>query len=291
MGDGNEEVEDRMAWHRGIVLKSRRELSIMREAGRINALALLAAVEVVKPGVKTRDVDAAAAEVLQKMGAKPAFLGYPGPYPYPAVTTISVNDELVHGIPGERRLQEGDIVSIDCGSVVDGFVADSALTIGVGECSKEATQLMDVTLRSLFEGIHQMRLGNRTGDVSSAIQKYVERHGFNVVREYTGHGVGRNMHEDPQVPNYGTPGRGIDLKKGMTIALEPMVLAGGFETRILPDQWCVASRDGRLTAHFEHSVAVTKDGPFILTTLDDLDEEKTLHYNEYFVGRFEPALK
>ena len=280
-----------MAWRRGIVLKSKRELSIMRAAGRINAQALLAAVKAVRLGVKTRDIDAAAAEVIQKMGAKPAFLGYPGPYPYPAVTTISINDELVHGIPGDRRLKEGDIVSIDCGSIVDGFVADSALTVGVGECSEEAKRLLDVTFQSLLEGIRQMRLGNRTGDVSAAIQKYVEGHGFNVVREYTGHGVGRNMHEDPQVPNYGTAGKGIELKKGMTIALEPMVLAGGFETRVLPDQWCVASRDGKLTAHFEHTVAVTKDGPFILTTLDDLDEGKTLHYNEYFVGRLEPALE
>jgi methionyl aminopeptidase len=280
-----------MAWRRGIVLKSKRELSIMREAGRINARALLAAVEAVRPGVKTRDIDTAAAEVIRKMGAKPAFLGYPGAYPYPAITTISVNDELVHGIPGDRRLQEGDIVSIDCGSILDGFVADSALTVCVGECSEEAKRLLDVTLQSLLEGIRKMRLGNRTGDVSSAIQKYVEGHGFNVVREYTGHGVGRNMHEDPQVPNYGTVGKGIELKKGMTIALEPMVLAGGFETRVLPDQWCVASRDGQLTAHFEHTVAVTKDGPFILTTLDDLDEGKTLHYNEYFVGWPEPALK
>lgn len=280
-----------MAWHRGIVLKSKRELSIMRRAGRINALALLAAVKAIGPGVKTREVDAAAAEVLENMGAKPAFLGYPGPYPYPAVTTISVNDELVHGIPGDRRLQEGDIVSIDCGSIIEGFVADSALTVGVGECTDEAKRLMDVTLKSLYEGIHQMRLGNRTGDVSAAIQSYVEKHGFNVVREYTGHGVGRNMHEDPQVPNYGTAGKGIELKKGMTIALEPMVLAGGYETRVLSDQWCVASRDGHLTAHFEHSVAVTKDGPLILTVLDELDEEKTLHYNEYFVGRSEPVLK
>ncbi|OGO15330.1 MAG: type I methionyl aminopeptidase [Chloroflexi bacterium RBG_16_48_8] len=281
-----------MVRYHGIVLKSRHELSIMREAGRINALALLAAVEVVRPGVKTQEIDAAAAEVLKKQGAKPAFLGYPGPYPYPAMTTISVNDELVHGIPGERRLHEGDIVSIDCGSIVEGFVADSALTVGVGELSEEAKRLLDVTLQSLFTGIRQMRLGNCSGDVSSAIQQYVESHGFNVVREYTGHGIGRNMHEDPQVPNYGTAGKGLELKKGMTIALEPMVLAGGFETRILEDQWCVASRDGRLTAHFEHTVAVTRDGPLILTALDgDLDEGKTLHYNGYFVGRPEPVLK
>jgi len=281
-----------MIRHRGIVLKSNHELSIMREAGRINALALLAAIEVIRPGIMTKEIDAAASEVIKKHGAKPAFLGYPGPYPYPAVTTISVNDELVHGIPSERRLREGDIVSIDCGSIVDGFVGDSALTVGVGEVTEEAQRLLDVTLKSLFVGIQKMRLGNRSGDVSSAIQHYVESRGFNVVREYTGHGVGRAMHEDPQVPNYGTAGTGIELKKGMTIALEPMVLAGGYETRILENQWCVASRDGRLTAHFEHTVAVTKGDPLILTALDsDLDEGKALQYNEYFVGRSEPVLK
>jgi methionyl aminopeptidase len=280
-----------MAWHRGIILKSKRELNIMREAGKINAQALLAAVDVVRPGVRTAEIEAAAAAVLREHDAKSAFLGYQGAYPYPAVTTISINDELVHGIPGKRILEEGDIVSIDCGSIVDGFVADSAITVGVGEISDQTKRLLDATLTSLFAGIQQMRLGNRTGDVSAAIQQHVETQGFNVVREYTGHGVGRNMHEDPQVPNYGTPGRGIELKKGMTIALEPMVLVGGYETRVLDDQWCVASKDGQLTAHFEHTVAVTEDGPLVLTLLeDDLDEGKALHYNGYFVGRSEPAL-
>jgi len=280
-----------MTWHRGIILKSKRELGIMREAGKINALALLAAMEVVQPGVRTEEIEAAAAAVLREHQAKSAFLGYPGAYPYPAVTTISINDELVHGIPGKRVLQEGDIVSIDCGSIVDGFVADSALTVGVGKISDEAQRLLDVTLMSLYTGIQQMQIGNRTGDVSAAIQQYVESYGFNVVREYTGHGVGRNMHEDPQVPNYGTPGKGVQLKKGMTIALEPMVLAGSYETSVLDDQWCVASKDGRLTAHFEHTVAVTEEGPLVLTALDEnLDAGKAVHYNGYFVGRSEPAL-
>jgi len=280
-----------MTWHRGIILKSKRELNIMREAGKINAQALLAAADMVHPGVRTEEINAAAAAVLREHNAKSAFLGYQGAYPYPAVTTISINAELVHGIPGKRILEEGDIVSIDCGSIVDGFVADSALTVIVGEVSEEAERLVDVTLMSLYAGIQQMRLGNRTGDISAAIQQHVESQGFNVVREYTGHGVGRNMHEDPQVPNYGTPGKGVELKKGMTIALEPMVMAGGCETRVLNDQWCVASKDGRLTAHFEHTVAVTEDGPLVLTALDDdLDEGKALHYNSYFVGRSEPAL-
>lgn len=273
-----------MAWHRGVVLKSKRELELMRQAGRINALALTSAVSVVRPGVTTADIDAAASEVLRKHGAGAAFKGYPGPYPYPAVTTVSVNDELVHGIPGKRRLREGDIVSIDCGAVVEGFVGDSALTVGVGEIAPQAQRLLEVTLEALFTGIRAMRVDNRTGDVSAAIQSLVEESGFNVVREYTGHGVGRNMHEDPQVPNYGLPGKGLRLRPGLTIALEPMVLAGGPETRVLKDRWTVASSDGNLTCHFEHTVAVTANGPWILTALDDLDGPEGLVYNEYFAG-------
>lgn len=279
-----------MAWHRGVVIKTERDLAMMRQAGRVNALALAAAVSTVRPGVTTAEVNAAADEVLRSHGAGMAFLGYPGPYPYPAATCISVNDELVHGIPGPRRLQEGDIVSIDCGSVVDGFVGDSAITVGVGQISEEARRLLDVTCAALFAGIEHMRVGQRTGDVSAAIQSRVERQAFNVVREYTGHGVGRAMHEDPQVPNYGKAGTGMALRPGMTIALEPMVLAGSPETRVLRDQWTVASRDGRLTAHFEHSVAVTAEGPLILTALDrDLDGGPAAAYNDYFVGRVPAA--
>ncbi len=281
-----------MAWHRGVVIKTARDLQAMRSAGLVNAQALAAAVSAVRPGVTTADVNAAAVEVLRQHGAGMAFLGYPGPYPYPAATCISVNDELVHGIPGPRRLQAGDIVSIDCGSVVDGFVGDSAITVGVGEIAEEAQRLLEVTCAALFAGIERMRVGNRTGDVSAAIQSVVERAGFNVVREYTGHGVGRAMHEDPQVPNYGKAGTGQPLKPGMTVALEPMVLAGGPETRILRDQWTVASRDGRRTAHFEHTVAVTADGPRILTTLEqDLDGLPAAAYNDYFVGRSSAAVR
>ncbi len=278
-----------MAWHRGIVLKGERELASMQEAGRINALALKAAVDVIRPGVTTAEIDAAAEEVLRLHGAGSAFKGYPGPYPYPAATCVSVNQVLVHGIPDTRRLKEGDIVSIDCGAVVEGFVGDSALTVGVGEISGEAQRLIDVTSGALGVGIEAMRVGKRTGDVGAAIQAFVEGRGFAVVREYTGHGVGRAMHEDPQVPNYGKAGTGVALKAGMTIALEPMVLAGRPETRILKDRWAVASADGKLTAHYEHTVAVTADGPRILTALPEkLDGGLASRYNDYFAGRLLP---
>jgi methionyl aminopeptidase len=270
----------------GVVIKSERELSIMREAGRINAMALVAAMQAVKPGATTAEVDAAAANVLTQHGAKPAFLGYPGPYPYPAVTNVCINEELVHGIPSPRQLSEGDIVSIDCGTILDGYVGDSAITVPVGEVSSEAQRLMDVTSQALYVGIEKMRPGNRTGDVSASIQQWVEGEGFNVVRQYTGHGVGRDMHEDPQVPNYGSFDQGMDLRSGMTIALEPMVLSGSAETEVLQDQWTVASRDGELTAHFEHTVAITDEGPMILTALGqgDLDGLHDIRYNQYFAG-------
>lgn len=274
---------------RGIVLKSRGELEAMREAGRINARALAAAVSLVQPGVTTAAINEAAAEVLRSHGAIPAFVGVPGVVPYPAETTISVNDELVHGIPGSRQLIDGDIVSIDCGTVYEGFVGDSAITVAVGEVSEEASRLLRVTCESLFLGMDRMRVGNRTGDVSTTIQAHVEENGFQVVREYTGHGVGREMHEDPQVPNYGQAGKGTTLRPGMTIALEPMVLAGEPETRVLGDHWTVSSSDGRLTAHFEHTVAVTENGPWVLTAGDDdLDEDIWNRYNYYFAGSLEP---
>lgn len=254
-----------MSWERGIVIKSPQELDLMREAGRVNARALAAVRELIRPGVTTAELDAAAEEVIRKHGGIPAFKNYPGPYPYPGTLCVSVNEELVHGIPGKRRLREGDIVSVDCGTILEGFVGDSAFTAGVGEISPVAQKLLDVTEKALQLGIEKMRVGNRTGDVSAAIQRYVEGEGLYLTREYTGHGVGRNMHEGPQVPNYGTPGRGIPLRPGMTIALEPMVLAGTARTRVLADQWTVVSADGSPTAHFEHSVAVTEGEPVILT--------------------------
>ncbi len=257
-----------MMWDRQIILKSPQEIAIMREAGRINALAHQAVREAAKPGVTTAELDAIAEEVIRSHGAIPAFKGYPGPYPYPATITASINDELVHGIPSKkRRLREGDILSIDCGTIYKGYVGDSAFTMGIGEISPEAQRLLEVTERALYIGIEQMRPGNRVGDVSAAVQRYVESHGFHVTREYTGHGVGREMHEGPSVPNYGTPGRGVLLRAGMVIALEPMVLMGTPKTRVLPDKWTVASADGSLTAHFEHTVAITEDGPVILTVV------------------------
>jgi methionyl aminopeptidase len=254
-----------MSWEQSIVIKSPQEIALMREAGRVTAKALEAVRELIRPGVKTADLDAAAEEVIRKHGGIPTFLNYPGPYPYPATLCVSINQELVHGIPGKRRLKAGEIVSVDCGTTLEGYVGDAAFTAGVGAISPEAQRLLEVTERALYEGIRMMRPGNRTGDVSAAIQQYVEGHGYNVPREYTGHGVGRHMHEGPQVPNYGTPGHGPLLRSGMTIALEPMVLMGTYKTRVLPDQWTVVSADGKMTAHFEHSVAVTQDDPLILT--------------------------
>lgn len=266
-----------MAWDRQITIKTPQELEVMRIAGKINAEALAAAKAAILPGATTADVNAAAEEVLRKHGVYSPFKNYPGPYPYPASTNVSVNEELVHGIPGKRKLKEGDIVSVDCGTVYEGFVADSAFSVGVGQISPEAQRLLEVTEGALYEGIRHMVANNRVGDVSAAIQQYVESRNFSVTREYTGHGVGRHMHEGPQVPNYGVPGRGMLLRVGMTIALEPMVLTKSFYTRVLPDAWTVASADGGLTAHFEHSIAVTEDGPYILTAASD--EETRLPSN------------
>jgi methionyl aminopeptidase len=256
-----------MSWARQIHIKSPAELQIMREAGRINASVLAAVKERLKPSVSTADLNAAAEEVLRKHGCFSPFKGYGHP-PFPSSITVSINQELVHGIPSRsRKLKAGDIVSIDCGTVYQGWVADSAFTAGVGDISPEAQELLDVTQGALYAGIDKMRVGNRTGDVSAAIQNYAESRGYYLTREYTGHGVGKQMHEGPQVPNYGKLGSGMPLKAGMTIAIEPMLLVGTAETRILPDQWTVVSADGSLTAHFEHSVAVTEGEPLILTVL------------------------
>jgi methionyl aminopeptidase len=259
-----------MSWDRQITIKTPQELEIMRQAGMINAEALAAARAAIRPGATTADVNAAAEEVLTRHGVYSPFKNYPGPYPYPASTCVSVNDELVHGIPSKsRKLKEGDIVTVDCGTVYQGYVADSAFTAPVGQVGETARKLLETTENALYEGIRQMVAGARVGDISAAIQQYVENRGMHVTREYTGHGVGRQMHEGPQVPNYGLAGRGIVLRPGMTIALEPMVLVKTWRTRVMPDEWTVASADGSLTAHFEHSIAVTENGPMILTVPDE----------------------
>jgi methionyl aminopeptidase len=254
-----------MSWDRNIVIKNEAELALMREAGRVNALALATVRDMIRPGVTTAELDAAAEEVIRKHGGIPIFKGYPGAYPFPATLCVSIDEELVHGFPSKRRLKEGEIVSVDCGTLLNGYVGDAAFTVGVGEISAQARKLIEVTQHALEVGISKMHSGNRTGDISAAIQQYVESNGFHVTREYTGHGVGQQMHEGPQVPNYGTPGRGVVLRPGMTIALEPMVLVGTPRTRVLPDQWTVVSADGSPTAHFEHTVAVTEADPWILT--------------------------
>ncbi len=249
-----------------IVLKTSRELSVMRKAGQISQKALRLAGEAVEPGVSTWEIDKIAREYIEKMGATPSFLNYDG---FPASTCISVNDVVIHGIPSKSQiLKKGDIVGIDVGAHYEGFPGDNARTFPCGEISREAQALLDATEKGLFLGIEQARPGNRLGDIGHAIQEYVEARNYSVVREFVGHGVGANMHEDPSVPNYGTPGRGVRLLPGMVIAIEPMINAGGCAVRILPDGWTTVTKDGSLSAHFEHTVAITPDGPVILTRLE-----------------------
>lgn len=248
-----------------IVLKTTRELTLMKEAGAISAGALKVAGEAVQPGVSTWEIDRLAYEYIIKQGAIPAFLNYGG---FPATACISVNDEVIHGIPSKNRiLKSGDIVSIDLGAKINGYVGDTAATFAVGDISPEAKRLIDTTRESLYEGIAKAVARGRLGDVGSAIQKYCEERGFSVVREYTGHGVGAELHEDPSVPNYGTPGRGVRLLPGMVIAIEPMINEGTAAIKNMSDGWTVKTRDGKLSAHFEHTVAITEDGPKILTKL------------------------
>jgi len=256
-----------MSWERSINIKSSFEIELMREAGRINAEALAAAVAEVRPGVTTLELNEAFEAVHKKYGVYSPFKNYPGPVPYPASICTSVNDELVHGIPNKRKLRDSDIISIDCGTVYKGFVGDMAITVPVGSINPEVQELLDITKQALDIAISKMVPGNTVGDIGHAVETYVESNGFYITRTYTGHGVGRKMHEGPQVPNYGKPGRGLRLQEGMTIALEPMVLVGTPDTIVKPDNWTVASADGSLTAHFEHTVAITSNGPEILTVV------------------------
>ncbi|MCS7275470.1 MAG: type I methionyl aminopeptidase [Dehalococcoidia bacterium] len=245
-----------------IVIKSDEEIAIMREAGRHVAQVLQMLVEHVRPGVVERELDELVRREFARRGVIPTFLGYQG---YPATVCISVNDEIVHGIPGDRAFQEGDIVSIDLGCTYRGFVADCAVTVGVGRISPEAERLIRVTEEALWRGIRAARAGSRLGAIGHAIQTYVEAEGFSVVREYVGHGVGRQMHEDPQVPNYGPPDWGPVLRKGMVLAIEPMVNMGTWRTKRDPDGWTVRTADGSLSAHFEHTIAITDGDPVVLT--------------------------
>ncbi len=236
----------------------------MRQAGKIVANVLEILKMKVKPGIKTEELDVIAASEAKKLGAIPSFKGYQG---YPANLCVSVNDEIVHGIPGKRVIKEGDIVSLDFGVIYKGFQGDAAITVGVGDISPEAERLIETTRCSLDAGMNAARAGSRLGDISAAIQEYAESRGYSVVREYTGHGIGRQMHEDPQIPNFGFPGEGIMLKKGMTIALEPMVNIGDWRTRVSDNKWTVFTSDSSLSAHFEHTIAITDGGHEVLTTI------------------------
>jgi len=246
-----------------IDIKSPQELAIMRKAGRIVAETLALLQQKIRPGITTAELDALAESAATRHGAVPSFKGYHG---YPASLCVSINEEVVHGIPSPRRvLQEGEIVSLDYGVIFKGYHGDSAITVPVGKVSPVARRLIEVTEGALYAGIAQARAGRRLGDISWAIQSYVEGEGFSVVRQYVGHGIGRQMHEEPQVPNFGPPGRGRHLRPGTTLALEPMVNVGGYLTTVLDDDWTVATEDGSLSAHFEHTIAVTEGDPEILT--------------------------
>ena len=249
---------------RRIALKSKSELDSMRTAGHIVAVALNDVFDALEPGITTAELDDIARRAIAAEGAKPAFLGL---YGFPAVACISLNAEIVHGIPSERVISDGDLVSVDCGAIVDGFYSDHARTAVAGKTEDgERRHLVEVCRESLNRGIAECTSGNRVGDISNAVERYVRDAGFDLVREYVGHGVGRELHEAPPVPNVGPPATGPQLMNGMTIAIEPMIMTGSWETKILDDGWTVATADGSLSAHFEHTVAVTEDGPEILTS-------------------------
>ncbi len=248
-----------------IVLKTGRELKVMREACRISAEALRLVGLAVEPGVTTAELDEIAEKYILSQGAVPNFKNYNG---YPATACISINNEVIHGIPSKKRkIKEGDIVSVDLGAKFDGYHGDNAATFACGEISRDAKRLMDATRESLYAGIKAAASGGRLGDIGYAIQQYVEQRGFSVVRQFVGHGIGTQLHEAPEVPNYGTPGRGIRLMPGMTLAIEPMVNYGHYDVKIMPDGWTVLTKDGSLSAHFEHTIVITPDGPQIMTKI------------------------
>lgn len=251
-----------------ISIKSRHEVEKMRVAGKITGLALVEIAKHIKPGVSTAQLDKIAFDFIKKHGAEPSFLNYNG---YPASICASINDAVVHGIPGKDIiLKEGDIISIDVGAYKDGYHGDAARTYAVGRISNEAQRLIDVTKQSFFEGIKHAVHGGRLGDISSAVQKFVEENGYSVVRDLVGHGIGRNMHEDPSVPNYGHAGKGVRLSAGMALAVEPMVNAGEYDVCVLDDDWTVVTEDGTLSAHYENTIVITRGEPEILTLYDEV---------------------
>jgi len=245
-----------------IYIKTKEEIEKIRDSCRIAYRTVMMLGKYIKPGIKTSELNSIAEDFILKNGARPAFKGYKG---YPATICTSINEEVVHGIPGDRKLKEGDIISVDIGTCRNGYYGDVAFTFPVGEVDDEKKRLMDVTRESLYKGIEKAAPGNRLSDISHAIQSYVEANGFSVVRSLVGHGIGRNLHESPEVPNYGAPGMGPELKPGMCLAIEPMVNAGMYEVYTLDDGWTVVTLDGRPSAHFEHTVAITENGPVILT--------------------------
>ena len=250
-----------------IIVKSPRQIEFMREAGKITAGARSIARQAIAAGITTAEIDKEVYNFITKSGATPSFLNYGG---FPGSACISVNEELIHGIPGKRIIRNGDIVSVDVGAKIHGFHGDCAGTYPCGEVSEETKRLIEVTRQSFFEGIKYAKAGNRLGDISAAIQEYVERHGYSIVREYVGHGIGANLHEDPSVPNYGKAGRGPRLVKGMTLAVEPMVNMGAAAIRVLDDEWTVVTKDGSLCAHYENTILITDGEPEILTMADDI---------------------
>ena len=250
----------------GITIKSSQELASMRAAGRVVAATIEVLLNSLQTGMKTRELDTIASREIKHWGAKPAFKGYRG---FPATICVSVNHEIVHGIPGDRVLRDGEVVSLDVGAVVDGFYGDAAVTASVGTVTPEVERLIEVTRLSLELGIKQAKAGNRVGDISATVQQFAEDQGYGVVREYVGHGIGRALHEEPSVPNFGEPGKGPLLLPGMVIAIEPMLNLGGWQTIALDDGWTVITADGTMSAHFEHTVAITEDGPQVLTSLSD----------------------
>ncbi len=267
-------------------MKSAREIETMRRSGKITSKVLGDLMRAVKPGMTTRDLDAMAEKGIRDLGGVPTFMGYHG---YPSSICASVNEEVVHGMPGDRVLQDGDLLSIDIGTTFEGYVSDTAVTVAVGAISPEAQRLLNVTQECLMKGIAQMQPGKRLGDIGAAVQAHAEAAGYGVVRELVGHGIGTKMHEEPQVPNYGTRGAGMELRPGLVLAIEPMITQGAYAVSTLKDGWTVVTADGKLAAHFEHTIAITEDGPRILTLRDIGEHADAEQYRPEAAVRQDPG--